>query len=128
MTDRSAARFPRRVRRGILAVTRRRRRRLFPAGVGEFALPLDLQFELELSELPRQCLVFLDKNAVPLAFGVQLSMEHREVIMIFARGLDQRPHRGAPQVRAMADLRAGEFVARIKAELHGASIPRMPAP
>ena len=53
--------------------------------------------------------------------GVQLTMQLVLAVTTLVGQMDQSPQRCAAQMRAMAELRASEFVLGIKAEAHGRS-------
>jgi hypothetical protein len=96
------------------------------AAASEFVLPLQLQFQADLVEFLSEFLVFRRQSRVSFAFKVQLAIDHPEMVVVIACGQHQRSQRGAAQMRTMAYVGAGILVIRIKAELHLASLPRMP--
>ena len=59
------------------------------APAGELALPLQLQLQSDLCQLPLEFLVFRDQFGDLLAFEVQLAMQHAQILAMFAGGIDK---------------------------------------
>jgi hypothetical protein len=88
------------------------------AAADELTLPLQLQLQSDLLQLPLEIFVFRHQLGNLLAFEMQLAMQHVQILPLIASRIDQRPQRGTSQMWAMAHARAGVFVAGIKAEFH----------
>src|SRR4029077_10869855 len=77
---------------------------------GKLGLPLELELEFQTLNLSFERLVLGHQIRDRLPRGVQLAMEQVQAVTARVRQIDQSPQRGAPEMRAMADVRATEFV------------------
>ncbi|HJT30772.1 MAG TPA: hypothetical protein VJ783_01810 [Pirellulales bacterium] len=59
------------------------------APAGELALPLQLQFQADLCQLPLELLVFGEQFANLLTFEVQLAMQHFQVLTLVAGRINE---------------------------------------
>ena len=87
----------------------------------ELGLPLQLEFEFQTLDLAFECHVLVRQLRSRLQRGVQLALQPVAAVIALVGHKDQSSQRRAPQMRALLDVRAGEFVLGIKAEAHGRS-------
>ena len=128
MTHRSAA-LPRVGRRSVSRWLRLRGRVGLPLPIrGEFGLPLQLEFKLQPLDLLLERLVLGHQLRDGFPSGIQLTIQPVEAVIALVGRLNQTSQRRAPQMRAMADLRASVLMLGIKAERHEHSSLNAPNP
>jgi tetratricopeptide (TPR) repeat protein/tRNA A-37 threonylcarbamoyl transferase component Bud32 len=82
------------------------------------SLSLELELEFQMLNLSFERLVLGHQIRDRLPSGVQLAMRGIQAVTARIGQMDQSPQTGPPEMRAMADVRASEFVFGVEAEVH----------